>query len=182
MKPFHQLSTRHLASLLLLATFSGACAALAVQWAVFSVHAEARANTMENDSAPQDGSAQNGKKKMGQPVVHFEIGCRDIAKTREFYAKLFDWQIDQTGPAAVINTGASEGIQGHITSLGHEPHDYVTVYVQVDDLKTALEKAKSLGGKTLVPPVPIPTGQFAWMSDPEGNLIGLLQPKAAPVK
>jgi predicted enzyme related to lactoylglutathione lyase len=122
------------------------------------------------------------KNRMGQPVVHFEIGCRDAAKAREFYAKLFGWQIDQMGPAAVINTGASEGIQGHITSLGHEPHNYVTVYVQVEDLKKALEKAESLGGKTLVPPVPIPTGQFAWMSDPEGNLIGLLQPKAAPAK
>ncbi len=34
----------------------------------------------------------------------------------------------------------------------------------------------------MVPPVPIPTGQFAWLSGPEGNLIGLLQPKTAPAK
>jgi len=25
--------------------------------------------------------------------------------------------------------------------------------------------------------VPIPTGKFAWLADPEGNLIDLLQPK-----
>jgi predicted enzyme related to lactoylglutathione lyase len=27
------------------------------------------------------------------------------------------------------------------------------------------------------PPVLIPTGAFAWMADPEGNIIGLWKPK-----
>jgi len=116
------------------------------------------------------------KKKMGKPVVHFEIGCRDTAKTQAFYGQLFDWDITQAGPAANINTGA-DGINGHITALGHEPHNYVTVYVQVDDLQAYLDKATALGGKTLVKPVPIPTGKFAWLADPDGNIIGLLQPK-----
>lgn len=118
---------------------------------------------------------------MGRPVVHFEIGCRDLGKTKTFYSQLFDWQIDD-GPASMINTATPEGIQGHITSLGHEPHNYVTVYVQVDDLKAALEKATKLGGKTLVPPIAIPTGHFAWIADPEGNMIALIQPKAAAGK
>jgi len=114
---------------------------------------------------------------MGQPVIHFEIGCRDQAKTSEFYAKLFDWKIHQASPAAMILTGSAEGVQGHITSLGHEPHNYVTVYVQVDDLQAYLDKAATLGGKTLVPPVEIPTGRFAWMADPDGNIVGLMEPK-----
>src|SRR5262245_16151701 len=119
---------------------------------------------------------------MGQPVVHFEIGCRNTAKTSDFYSKLFDRQIEQAGPAGMISTGSSEGIQGHITALGHEPHNYVTVYVQVDDLKTYLDKAAALGGKTLVPLVEIPTGHFAWMADPDGNVIGLWKPKSASSK
>jgi len=110
---------------------------------------------------------------MGQPVVHFEIGCRDIPKTQEFYSKLFDWSIQQAGPAAMIQTGGMGGIQGHISSLGHEPHNYVTVYVQVDDIPAYLAKAESLGGKKIVGPIKIPTGTFAWMSDPDGNVIGL---------
>lgn len=115
--------------------------------------------------------------KTGRPVVHFEIGGRDSAKTQAFYSKLFDWEITQAGPAANINTGGAGGINGHITALGHEPYNYVTVYVQVDDIQTYLDKAKALGGKTLIPAVPIPTGKFAWLADPDGNLIGLLQPK-----
>ena len=119
---------------------------------------------------------------MGQPVVHFEIGCRDSARTQAFYSRLFDWKIEQQGPVpvAVITTGGSggvNGIGGHITSLGHEPHNYITVYVQVDDLQAYLAKAQSLGGKTLVPPVELPDGAFAWLADPDGNIVGLWKPK-----
>jgi uncharacterized protein len=112
---------------------------------------------------------------MGRPVVHFEIGCRDSAVTKDFYAAMFDWDITPMGPASMIDTGSSEGINGHITSLGHEPHNYVTVYVQVDDLQAAIDKATSLGGKMLVPPVTIPTGQFAWIADPDGSIVGLIR-------
>ena len=114
---------------------------------------------------------------MGQPVVHFEIGCRDSEKPTEFFSKLFDWQMKPAGPATMINTGTSSGIHGHISSLGHEPYNYTTFYVQVDDVQAYLAKAASLGGKTLVPPVDIPTGCFAWFADPEGNTIGLWKPK-----
>ena len=112
---------------------------------------------------------------MAHPVVHFEIGCRDSEATQNFYMNLFGWQTQQMGPAAMISTG--EGIGGHITALGHEPFRYTIFYVQVEDVQAYLDKAKSLGGKMLVPPVEIPTGTFAWMSDPEGNTIGLWKPK-----
>ncbi len=124
--------------------------------------------------------AEPGDAKVSCPVIHFDIGCKDIARTREFYSKLFDWKIRQEGPAGFIDTGSKEGIQGHITSLGHEPEHYVTFYVQVNDIKAYLERARRLGGKTLVPAITIPTGQFAWISDPDGNIVGLLQPKAKP--
>jgi len=113
---------------------------------------------------------------MGQPVVHFEIGCRDSARTQEFYAKLFDWKIQAAGPAAMIDWREG-GIPGHITALGHEPHNYVTVYVEVEDIPASLAKAEQLGGKKIVGPIDIPTGSFAWMADPEGTAIGLFKPK-----
>jgi len=117
------------------------------------------------------------KQKMGRPVVHFEIGCRDTAKTKDFYGKLFDWNVHGGGMSSTIQTGAGKGIDGHITALGHEPEHYTTFYVEVDDIKACLEKAKALGGKTIVPPVAIPTGHFAWMGDPDGNMVGLIQNK-----
>jgi predicted enzyme related to lactoylglutathione lyase len=113
---------------------------------------------------------------MGQAVVHFELGCRNKERTKQFFKAMFDWGIVDEGPAAVIDTHSTGGIQGHITSLGHEPHNYTIVYVQVDDVAFYLKKAEELGGKTLVPLVNIPTGTFAWFADPEGNTVGLWKP------
>jgi len=115
---------------------------------------------------------------MGKPVVHFEIGCRDRDKTEQFYASLFDWSIEKQGPASVISTGVAGAIDGHITSLGHEPQHYTIFYVEVDDIAAYLKRAESLGGKVIVPAVPIPAGKFAWFADPDGNTVGLLQRKA----
>jgi predicted enzyme related to lactoylglutathione lyase len=111
------------------------------------------------------------------PVVHFEIGCKDKNKTQDFYSKLFDWKMQDAGIATMI-AAESPGIGGHITSLGHEPWHYTIFYVHVDDVAAYLEKAKTLGGKMLVPPVEIPTGTFAWFQDPEGNTIALWKPKS----
>lgn len=114
---------------------------------------------------------------MGQPIIHFEIGCRDSAKTSKFFAELFGWKVEAFGPAAMIDTQSKEGIAGHITALGHEPHHYVTVYAQVDDLQKYLDRATKLGGKMIVPPTEVPAmGHFAWFGDPDGNVIGLWKP------
>jgi predicted enzyme related to lactoylglutathione lyase len=112
---------------------------------------------------------------MSHPVVHFEIGCSDNAGTQRFYSQLFGWNMAAMGPATMIDTGS--GITGHITTLGHEPFHYTMFYVQVDDMQGALDKATALGGKTVVPPVEIPTGAFAWFADPEGNVIGIFKPR-----
>ncbi len=74
----------------------------------------------------------------------------------------------------MIETG--KGNTGHITALGHEPYHYTIFYVEVDDVQAYLDKAASLGGKTLVPAMPIPTGTFAWVQDQEGNAVGLWKP------
>lgn len=120
-----------------------------------------------------------GATKMGRPVVHFEIGCRDRAKTAAFYSKLFDWNVTEAGPSSNIQTGAAEGIQGHIVSLGHEPEHYTLIYVDVEDVQASLNQAVELGGKKIVGPIKIPTGTFAWFADPDGTLVGLLKPVKA---
>ncbi len=111
---------------------------------------------------------------MANPVVHFEIGCRDRAKSAEFYGKVFNWQFREEGPATQVDTGADAGISGHLTAVGHEPHHYTTFYIRVDDIAATLAQVESAGGKKLVGPVPIPQGQFAWFIDPDGNTVGLL--------
>jgi predicted enzyme related to lactoylglutathione lyase len=115
---------------------------------------------------------------MPNSIVHFEIGCKDAAKTTEFFTNLFDWQVRPSPNMTTVLAGPG-GIGGHISAMGHEPHNYTLIYVQVDDVQAYLEKAAALGGKTVVPPVTIPDGTFAWLADPEGNNIGLWKPAQA---
>ncbi len=114
---------------------------------------------------------------MSNPIVHFEIGCRDREKQSQFYGKLFEWKMEPNPMVTMIRTGGDVG--GHLNQLGHEPHNYTIFYVGVDSCEAALEKAISLGGKKLVGPVAVPGSEtwFAWMTDPEGNVIGLYSEK-----
>jgi len=115
---------------------------------------------------------------MGQPVVHFEIGCRDKAATSTFYSEVFGWEITDSPTANMVNTKSDEGIQGHITALGHEPHQYVNFYIQVEDCVRFLKLIESKGGVTLIPRTEVPggAGAFAWFRDPGGNTLGLWEP------
>ena len=109
---------------------------------------------------------------MTNQICHFEIGCRDRAKTAAFYSKMFDWTMKAEPTGTAIRTGGDVG--GHVNSLGHEPHTYTIFYIMVDDVASALAKAASLGGRKLVGPVPLPDGtSFGWFADPEGNTIGV---------
>jgi predicted enzyme related to lactoylglutathione lyase len=111
----------------------------------------------------------------GAPVVHFEIGCKDLQKTTAFYQEAFGWSPTPAPMSSTISTNSTEGINGHISSLGHEPFQYVTFYIRVDDIVASLARIESLGGKKIVGPVPLPDKrQFAWFRDPEGNTVALI--------
>jgi len=115
---------------------------------------------------------------VGRPVIYFDIGCKERDKTQAFYTKLFDWQpVEGDENTVMLDTGTDEGIQGAVTALGHEPHNYVMIYIEVDDIPAYLEKVESLGGETLIPKTEISDGvHFAWFADPEGTMMGLLDP------
>jgi uncharacterized protein len=115
---------------------------------------------------------------MGKPVVHFEIGCKDRGRAAKFYEKLFGWKTQSAGAATLIDTASNgQGISGHFTALGHEPHHYVTVYIEVEDVTPYLKQVELLGGGIIVPPVRLPDGrQFAWLRDPDENIIAIITP------
>lgn len=118
---------------------------------------------------------------MGSPVIRFDIGCRDKKKTTRFYEKAFGWRTSDAAFNTEVDTGSDMGIHGAITALGHEPHNYVMIYMEVTDADAACEKIKAEGGKITIGPIDIPGngGRFAWFNDPEGNLLGIFQPADA---
>jgi len=115
---------------------------------------------------------------MKHPVVHFEIGCRDKEKAKEFYEDIFGWNIFPEGPSLTIDTQTEKGVHGHITALGHEPHNYINIYIEVENVKEQLDKIEEKGGKTWVGPIDLPNGQtFAWFTDLDGNIVGMITPE-----
>jgi uncharacterized protein len=112
---------------------------------------------------------------MTAPVIHFEIGGRDGGRMTSFYRELFGWQPQPAGPGYWLVPGGKTGIGGGLMQTSGDMPPYVTVYVAVPDLRTTLDRAAELGGKTIVEPTAIPgVGQFALFTDPDGNVVGLL--------
>lgn len=115
---------------------------------------------------------------MGDPVVRFEIGCKDRPATKIFYETCFGWSIEAGEMSGEAATGADTGINGALTALGHDPHQYVMVYLQTADIEAAAATVADNGGKVTIGPLDIPggKGRFAWFQDPEGNTLGLFEP------
>ncbi len=115
---------------------------------------------------------------MPQPVVHFEISVSNREKSTDFYAKLFDWKTN-VAPGfdySLVEPAGPGYIGGGIGPVQPGQKPFVTFYVSVDDLQACLNKAEKLGGKTILPPTPIPgVGACALFADLDGNVIGLFK-------
>ena len=116
---------------------------------------------------------------MGAPVAYFEIISDDHERARRFYAELFGWTA-QTDPSmgdyALMDTGnGDDAVGGGIGPSSDGDAAGVRIYMRVDDLPGYLERAERLGGKTVVPPMDLPSGygRIAVFADPDGNTVGL---------
>jgi predicted enzyme related to lactoylglutathione lyase len=114
---------------------------------------------------------------MKNPVVWFEVVGKDGGKLRRFYSDLFGWKIDAAaGDMDYGLVGAeNKGIGGGVGQSQDGGDGHVTFFVEVDDPAAYLKKVEKLGGKTVVPPMEIPSYNltFAYFTDPQGHLVGL---------
>jgi hypothetical protein len=121
---------------------------------------------------------------MAHPVIWFEVVGKDLDKLKSFYGELFDWQIqDAPGgmPYAMVQPDPQQPPMG---GIGQDPSGgdgHVTWYAETDDLQASLDKAESLGGRTVMPPSdPMEGTSIALFADPEGHVIGLVKPGPPP--
>jgi predicted enzyme related to lactoylglutathione lyase len=110
-----------------------------------------------------------------RPVVHWEIEAKDPDLLRAFYADLFNWKI---GDGFIMDIepgigGPEPGPGGHIRQSDRSG---VNLYVQVADLRAALDKSQRLGASVVAEPFDVPGGPtLAGITDPEGNPLMLVQ-------
>jgi len=117
---------------------------------------------------------------MGAPVVHFEIMSGKGGELETFYRELFGWKINSDNPMkyGIVETGGGPGgINGGV-GPANDGSNRVSIYAQVEDLQTTLDRVEHLGGKTILPPTEVPGGpKLAMFADPAGNITGLLMRK-----
>ena len=83
---------------------------------------------------------------------------------------MFGWTIDANNSLGYrrIDTGTTEGIQGGIWPAPPEAPNFVQLFIGVDDVAGAAEKAQALGAKIIIPPTKLPDGdEMAVLLDPQ---------------
>jgi len=110
-----------------------------------------------------------------------ELLTTDVAGAKSFYATVLDWEMEETdmgsGPYTVLKAGDQQigGIMAMPdgTPPGTPPH--WGSYVTVNDVDEVAEKAKTYGGRLLVPPTDIPgVGRFCTFRDPQGAVLSVI--------
>jgi uncharacterized protein len=118
---------------------------------------------------------------MGNPFVHVELMSTNVGKAKAFYGKLFDWKLEdmEMGDMTYTMIKVGEGTGGGL--MKNPMPDAVSkwvAYVNVDDLRAATAKAKSLGATVIKDQVEVEgAGSFSIITDPTGAMLGLWEPK-----
>jgi uncharacterized protein len=112
------------------------------------------------------------------PFVHCELETTDLPKAKEFYTKLFDWDLDDSAMEGYTLIGVGEheyGVGGGMMTVPSPGMpSFWLPYVSVDDIEASTEKARALGATILIEVTPVGTaGKMSVIKDPTGATLGL---------
>jgi predicted enzyme related to lactoylglutathione lyase len=123
-----------------------------------------------------------------QKVVHFEIPADDVERAKNFYGSIFGWDLQTMqmgeGEYTTVKTTAVDeqtqmptepgAINGGMMQRDARISTSPVITIGVDGIDDALKQIEDQGGSTVTPRTPIPgMGAFAYVKDPEGNVLGL---------
>ena len=116
---------------------------------------------------------KNGK------ICYLEVPAVDVARSAEFYAKVFGWRSRQRGDGSTAFDDTTGEVSGAWV-LGRPPTTEVglLVYIMVDSVAASIAAIVAAGGQLVQPPgvdAPEITARFR---DPAGNVFGLYQEPA----
>jgi uncharacterized protein len=120
-----------------------------------------------------DPTLGNGK------ICYIEIPATDIARSADFYAKVFGWQIRKRGDGSTaFDDGVGEVSGTWVPGRPPAAQPGLLVYVMVDSAAATVEAILANGGEIVQPigaDAPEITARFR---DPAGNVIGIYQQPA----
>jgi predicted enzyme related to lactoylglutathione lyase len=115
-------------------------------------------------------------------ICYIEMPATDIARSADFYRKVFGWTVRTRGDGKLAFDDAVGEVSGTWV-LGRPPSEKpgLLFYIMVDDVAATINLVIANGGQIVQPigaDAPEITARFR---DPAGNVIGLYQEPKRPV-
>ena len=116
------------------------------------------------------------------PIRYVEIPAPDMEKAETFYGTVFGWKMEPSRLSdqkyTMFSTGEGE-LTGGLDSSRSAMDGGPVLYLQVEDIDTSLESIRRAGGAILRAREDIggAYGFSAMFRDPNGNVLGLWQPR-----
>ncbi|HEY6868788.1 MAG TPA: VOC family protein [Novosphingobium sp.] len=123
--------------------------------------------------------------------VWYELMTLDQDAAARFYGAVVGWSFTPPQPGAPVAYGhisrSDGGAAGGVLTLSPEmqaqgAHPCWAPYLSVPDVPTAVAAITADGGRVLMPPVTIPEGTFAMVTDPQGVPFYVMTPVPPPDK
>jgi uncharacterized protein len=118
-------------------------------------------------------------------VEYFQIPADDIGRAKEFYNKVFGWEMQKWNSSEnseqeywMFQTKDDEGNPGLGGGLmkRQSPQHTITNFITVSSIEEYSSKIEQSGGKIIMPKTQIPTmGFFAVFLDTENNMFGIYE-------
>jgi uncharacterized protein len=109
-------------------------------------------------------------------ICYVELPANDIARSAEFYGKVFGWNIRKRGDGATAFDDTTGEVSGAWV-LGRPPASApgLLFYIMVNNVSDAIKAVIASGGE-IVQPIGVDAPEItARFRDPGGNIIGLYQ-------
>jgi uncharacterized protein len=111
-----------------------------------------------------------------------ELATRDLEGAKTFYPRVFGWGIKSNpmpqGGEYVEWQVEGRSVAGAMAMGDHYPPQvppHWLVYFAVADTDATASKVQSLGGNVVSPPMDIPQGRFAVLTDPQGGAFAVIK-------
>jgi hypothetical protein len=110
-----------------------------------------------------------------------ELNTRDVPAAKAFYTEVFGWTANDMDMGGMkytewkLGDKSVAGMQLMPEMVPAEVPSHWLVYFAVDDTDATVSTATKAGATTLVPPMDIPPGRFAVLSDPEGAAFAVMK-------
>jgi predicted enzyme related to lactoylglutathione lyase len=115
-------------------------------------------------------------------ICYVEMPTTDVARSADFYSRVFGWNTRKRGDGAVAFDDATGQVSGTWV-VGRPPsaHPGLLIYIMVDDAAAMVDAIAAAGGE-IIQPIGVDAPEItARFRDPGGNVMGLYQePRGAP--